>query len=60
MKEECISCYSTENLIEAGGQFCGGMWWRCKKCDYESKAFAEFMKSDVYLEHLKKTLKEKK
>lgn len=60
MKEECISCCSTENLIEAGGQFCGGMWWICKKCDDEAKAFTAFMKSDVYLEHLKKSLKEKK
>ena len=54
----CESCESTENLIEAGGQFCGGTWWICKKCDDEAKRFAEFMKSDVYLEALKKTLKE--
>lgn len=54
----CESRGSTENLIESGGQFCGGTWWICQRCEDESKAFTEFMKSDVYLEALKKTLKE--
>lgn len=59
MKDECISCHSTENLIEAGGQFSGGMWWLCKKCDDEAEAFTAFTKSDVWLEQVKKSLKEK-
>lgn len=50
----CESCESTENLIEysqreaSGGQFCGGDWWICKKCDDEAKRFAELMKSDKF------------
>lgn len=60
MKEECISCSSVEELVESGGQFCGGIWFLCKKCDDQGKALTEFMKSDAYLEHLNKTLKEKK
>ena len=61
MKQVCCeSCGSTESLIESGGQFSGGAWWLCQRCDDKAKAFTEFMKSDVYLEHLKKSLKEKK
>lgn len=29
----CESCGSKEDLIESCGQFCGGDWWICKKCD---------------------------
>lgn len=39
MKEECISCRSTDSLIEAGGQFCGGTWWLCQRCDDKSNSF---------------------
>ena len=37
----CESCESTENLIEysqreaSGGQFCGGTWYLCTRCDDE-------------------------
>ena len=44
----CESCGSTENLIEysqreaSGGQFCGGDWWICKKCDDEATKAAMY------------------
>ena len=44
----CEACNSTEDLIESGGQFCGGDWWICKKCDDAAKRFAELMKSDKF------------
>lgn len=44
----CESCGSEEDLIESGGQFCGGTWYLCQKCDEEAKRFAEFMKSDEF------------
>ena len=38
----CESCGSKEDLIESGGQFCGGTWYLCTRCDDEAKKFAEF------------------
>ena len=46
----CESCGSKENLIESGGQFCGGEWWVCKSCDDESKRISEFIKSGRFKE----------
>lgn len=55
MKEQCcVHCGATENLIEEGGQFCGGTWYLCQKCDEEVKRFAEFMKSDEFKELISK------
>lgn len=44
----CESCGSEEDLIESGGQFCGGDWWICRKCDGEAKRFDEFMRSEEF------------
>lgn len=38
----CESCGSEEDLIESGGQFCGGDWWICKKCDDEATKAAMY------------------
>ena len=46
----CEACSSTENLIESGGQFCGGTWWICQRCEDEAKMFSEFMKSEEFKE----------
>ena len=38
----CESCGSKEDLIESCGQFCGGDWWICKKCDDEATKAAMY------------------
>lgn len=55
---KCESCGATEDLIEAGGQFCGGVWWVCVECDNKGKKFQEWMKSPEFLETLKRIEKE--
>lgn len=50
----CEACGSTEDLVESGGQFCGGDWYLCKKCDDASKRFTEFMKSEEFKNLLNK------
>ena len=52
----CESCSGTENLIESGGQFCGGTWWICQRCYDEHNKFSAFLKTDVYMEAFKKVL----
>ena len=46
----CESCGSKEDLIESGGQFCGGDWWICPSCDDKNKKFAQWMKSEEFLD----------
>ena len=52
--ESCESCGSKEDLIESGGQFCGGDWYICRCCDDKAKKFSEFMKSDEFKELISK------
>lgn len=59
MKEECISCYSTENLIEEGGQFCGGTWYLCGGCYLEQEESSRKLQ-EIIENFSKKTLKEKR
>ena len=51
---KCVHCEATENLIESGGQFCGGTWYVCVECDDKGKKFQEWMKSPEFLETLKR------
>lgn len=50
----CESCGSEEDLIESGGQFCGGDWWICQSCDDKAKRFSKFMESDDFKELVSK------
>lgn len=40
MKEVCQMClqdFNRNDMIESGGQFCGGTWYVCKACNEKSE-----------------------
>ncbi len=51
----CEACGSTKDLVESGGQFCGGTWYLCKKCDNEAT-----MSAKQFTQRLKEQFERKK
>lgn len=60
VNKECIECGNRENLLLSGGQFCGGDWWICQSCDDKNKKFAQWMKSEEFLDLVHKANKGEK
>lgn len=60
VNKECIECGNIENLLISGGQFCGGDWWICQSCDDKNKKFAQWMKSEEFLDLVHKANKGEK